>query len=74
MFSIPKDPEKRKLWAEALKRPDIKSGQVVCENHFLPEELIRQRLIVGPDGSQLGVVSKLFSQVFFIFYNYKIRL
>ena len=41
-FSVPKCPEKLKKWQRAIKRDDIvlKAGQVVCQRHFLPEDIV----------------------------------
>lgn len=60
-FSVPKDKKLRKSWEIAINRANfqIKSTQVVCIKHFLPEDLLSERFLLGPDCSILGKVRKL---------------
>lgn len=51
-FTVPKDNKLRKQWQIAIWRDDIKlkGGEVVCQKHFHPEDILRERLLYGPDG------------------------
>jgi len=42
-FAVPRDPELREKWLNAISRLNstIKDKSYVCEKHFAPEEIIR---------------------------------
>lgn len=67
-FNVPKDEEKQKVWQIAIKRPDLvlKCTQGVCENHFKKGDILRERKLLGPDGTVLGVVSKEYSHTYIL--------
>ena len=50
--------KKMKKWQIAILRDDIvlKPGHVICAKHFLPEQILAERLIRGLDGSVLETV------------------
>ncbi|XP_063981985.1 uncharacterized protein LOC135165013 [Diachasmimorpha longicaudata] len=55
-FVIPRDPELKKKWQEALKSSKpLARTQVVCEKHFRQGDIIRVRLLLGPNDQLLGV-------------------
>ena len=62
-FTIPKDATSLELWKRAIKRENVKSGYAVCQNHFRVKEILWQRLLLGADGSVLGVVSYDYHQI-----------
>ncbi|XP_063995463.1 uncharacterized protein LOC135172898 [Diachasmimorpha longicaudata] len=53
-FTAPKDVMNQ--WKTATKRDDLDGGssrKVICERHFLPEQITFQRKLIGPDGTVL---------------------
>ena len=57
-FTVPSDKKRIKKWQIAILRDDIvlKPGHVIYAKHFLPEDILTERLIRGLDGSVLGTV------------------
>ncbi|KYQ48791.1 hypothetical protein ALC60_12155 [Trachymyrmex zeteki] len=66
-FSVPSDEKIAKLWQVALKRSildqkstlDKKKEQVVCANHFLPEEILWKKDLFY-NGKIIGTVSNIY--------------
>lgn len=56
-FRAPKDPATLKQWQDVTHRTDLCSRHFICGKHFLPEQLLRQRILRAEDGSVLSVVS-----------------
>ncbi|XP_071640111.1 uncharacterized protein [Temnothorax longispinosus] len=56
-FTIPKNPESKKLWKTAIRRTDsfVKSSRAVCEKHFRKEQIMWKRELLDPTGRVLGV-------------------
>lgn len=58
-FSVPKDENMKELWKTALRQQNVitKGRRAVCEKHFLPSDIIRNRALHDKDGHVLWVVS-----------------
>lgn len=41
LFRIPRDPEKREVWANALKGQQCSQSQFVCQHHFQEKDIIK---------------------------------
>ncbi|XP_068993676.1 uncharacterized protein [Neodiprion pinetum] len=56
-FTIPRDPTSEKLWKDAVHRANssVKAGRAVCEKHFLKDEILWQRQLLGPSGQVVGI-------------------
>ena len=55
-FTVPSDKKRIKKWQIANFRDDIvlKPVHVICAKHFLPEDILTERLIRGPGWICLG--------------------
>ncbi|XP_046384984.1 THAP domain-containing protein 2-like [Ischnura elegans] len=51
-FSAPKDPVKRSKWQAAIPRVnfELKAGQVLCERHFMPHDIVRKKQLKDGNG------------------------
>lgn len=58
LFSVPKDENIVKEWQKTIPRDnfEVKSGQVVCEKHFMNEDIIRVKEVKGPNSSIMASV------------------
>ena len=73
-FTVPEDPAIIALWQQSLNRKDftVKAGQFVCCKHFLKDNILHEKILIGPDGTILGKVSILYIftiQITFIIIN-----
>lgn len=57
-FSVPAGKDILEKWQHAISRENfvIRTGQVVCEKHFLPEDILWKREVKGPDGKVMASV------------------
>lgn len=57
-FTIPKDENILNQWTNAIPRKHfvMKPGQVVCEQHFHEEEILRKQVMTHNDGNILAQV------------------
>ena len=57
-FSVPLGKENVEKWQKAILRKDfiVRSGQVVCQKHFLPEDIIWKREVKDADGNVMATV------------------
>ena len=60
-FTIPKVPERKKIWKTAIRRTDnaVKSGRAAYEKHFLQNQIMRKREFFDTNGREIGVVSTI---------------
>ena len=59
-FILPKDKKIIKSWQIAILRDDrkLKPGDAICEKHFKPEDILRERITYALDGvTVMGRVS-----------------
>ena len=62
LISVPKDEKTVKKWESAISRKDftLKSGQVVCQKHFLSDDIVWKKEVKDPEGNVMASVSKCF--------------
>lgn len=55
VFRFPKDKDRRDQWIRAIPRKDFtpSDNTVLCENHFVPECIIREDTLTRPDGTAI---------------------
>lgn len=61
VFRFPSDNEGRKNWVRSIHRDNFEPNKnsVVCEDHFLETDIIREDVIKKPDGSILTCTRKI---------------
>ena len=70
IFSVPNDQKTIEQWGKAIPRQDyiLKKGHVVCEKHFLDEQILRTRQVTDDHGNVLASVCDYF-YVFVIYFS-----
>lgn len=62
-FSVPKSEVEVERWQKAIKRDKkdfvVKPDYVVCEDHFLKDQIIWKKEVLAPDGSVMAVSIKI---------------
>ncbi|XP_043485249.1 uncharacterized protein LOC122513081 [Leptopilina heterotoma] len=56
LFSVPDDEKMVEQWQKAIPRKDfvVQSGQVVCQQHFLEDDIVWKKEVKAPDGSVMS--------------------